>query len=810
MKRSSPFTRGCVLTALTLGVPLAAMAQEGVLEEIIVTATKRGAASLQDVPLSIIAFDQQTLDIMGVEEFVDFSRSVPGLDVIDVGPGQKRYIARGISGPGEATVGLYFDNIPLTGNGQDASSFGGNQPDLEMFDTQQVEVLRGPQGTLYGASSVSGVVRMVSNKPDASGFDARLQVDGASVTDGGENFSLKGMINVPIGENGLAFRGVGYVVEDDGYIDNIYLFKDPSCYGRGDSFGLGTPEITLSPTCNDGTSNLTDVNDHSRTGLRAMLQGNTERTTFLGQVFYQEVETGGRNAIQPIDSEYFIGPPFIAGGNRFFTPATGEGYVTAIRGHEPYEEEMAIVAFDMTTDLDFAEFSLSASYMDRDSHSRIDSSSPGRLHRRFNECAAGPCGGMGLGPWGSARVSPTDHVSSEQFQTSETISLEARLASDFDGRLNYLAGFFYQDRTLDVNSIVPITDPRTGFDLPQFGLNLHRIAENTTEQMALFGEIYFDLTEQWQIMGGARAFNTDRDQFSNLIIPFVQSVPIGGPPGIETNVPTNESDTLFKAQVTYSPTENYHFFLQIVEGFRAGGVNARIVPNIPDSFASDTTQNLEIGAKTTWLDDRLIVNLAAYQTDWDDLQMRVAFTNQFSGLVNCTQQNDPVTAEGWELEIQALATDQLTLGMNFSSMDSTWNVDPESCLDAATLALLSDPVGGAQGDKLVGVPDHSGSVYLQYDFNLSNGLAGYFRTDVQFQGEVDRNERRVDRNIANPSYSLVHLKAGIESDRWGASVYVRNATDELAHLSLFNNFQQENRVTASRPRTVGVSVDFRF
>ena len=165
--------------------------------------------------------------------------------------------------------------------------------------------------------------------------------------------------------------------------------------------------------------------------------------------------------------------------------------------------------------------------------------------------------------------------------------------------------------------------------------------------------------------------------------------------------------------------------------------------------------------------------------------------------------------DGWELELQALATDQLTLGLNFASMDARWNVDPESCLDAATLALLSDPVGGMQGDKLVGVPDHSGSAFFQYDFPIRNYNA-FVRADIQFQGEVDRNERREDRNIANPSYTLAHLKAGIESERWGASLYIRNVTDELAHLSLFNNFQQENRVTASRPRTVGVTLDWRF
>ena len=225
---------------LPVATPVLAQSDSIALEEIVVTASKRGAISSQDLAASIITFDSETLEKMGVEQFVDFSRSTPGLDVIDTGPGQKQYLIRGLSGPGESTVGVYYDSIPMSGSGQDPVSFGANQPDLDMFDTQRVEVLRGPQGTQYGASSLSGVVRIISNKPDTSETAGKLMVKGGAVSGGDPNYAIKGMFNLPLVEDVFAIRAVGYFDHLGGYIDNGVLLKGPddnSCYGPGTSFG---------------------------------------------------------------------------------------------------------------------------------------------------------------------------------------------------------------------------------------------------------------------------------------------------------------------------------------------------------------------------------------------------------------------------------------------------------------------------------------------------------------------------------------------------------------------------------------------
>lgn len=794
------------LVALTVSPFANAQDDEGRLEEITVTASKRGATSVQDLAASIVAFDTETLVRMGVEEFVDFSRSTPGLDVIDVGPGQKQYLVRGLSGPGESTVGVYYDSIPMTGNGQDPVSFGGNQPDLDIFDAERIEVLRGPQGTQYGASSLSGVVRIVSNKPDSSGFHGKLAVDAGSVSGGDNNWSAKGMVNIPLVEDVFAIRAVAYHDFLGGYIDNGVLFKGPednSCYVRGDSIGRTEPEVILDPACQDGNADFRNINEHERTGGRVFAQWDiSDDATLLLQTFFQEMSSDGRNAANPVDSLYAgIGPPFIVGGNTFFTPAVGEDQ-TNVRGHEPYEEDLQIFAIEYDHDFDFGHLTVAANLLDRDADSRLDSSSPARLHRRFFETP--------LGPWGGVTVTPFDRISVVQTQESEMFSVEARFASVLDGRFNYLLGAFYSDRTLEVDSKALATDPRTGDFVGGETPYLDRNAKNDTDIRALFGEAYFDLTDSFELLLGARWFETNRDQYSELVVPFLRSEIIGGPAGVEPNDPASESDTIYKAQLTYRFNEDVSTYVTYSEGFRAGGVNAQITPNIPDSFEYDQTSNLELGLKSLLADGRVLLNVALYQIDWDHIQMKAAFTSQFNGLVNCTERTDPVRSEGLEIDTQFAITDNLVAGINYTQMDSTWQVDADDCVTQAVLDELSDPFGYEKGDSLIGVPDYSGSAFMVYDWIIGQSGAAFVRADVQFQGTVQVNEPRPERNIENPSYLFGHIRFGIDWEKYSASLYVRNVTDETAWLSMFNNFQQENRVTVNQPRTFGVNFEMRF
>jgi len=822
----------CLLCGAIVTGGSAVFAQSGVLEEIKVTATKRGAASAQDLAMSITALSEDTLSAMGVQEFTDFSRAVAGLDVVDAGgPGQKRYLIRGLNLNGESPVGVYLDNIPLNGNGDDAAQFGGNMADVDLFDVERVEVLRGPQGTLYGANSVSGVVRILTNRPDATAFDAKVSADGAIKEDGDPDWGFKGMVNIPLVDDVLALRAVGYVVETGGFIDNIRLNKDPSCFAPQ----APNPEITLidGPGCNDGTSNLKDINSHRREGGRVSLQWNSaETTTVLLQGYYQSTESDDLNFTRPIEA-INIGPPFVrpvrGGSNEFVTEAAGPRQ-TNVRSREPYDEDLWMAALELEHNFNWGVATLAGTYTKREADLRLDSSNPARLHRSFAAAGFPP-------PIMGAVISPTDHVNLFQAQDLESYSFEARLASQFAGRFNFLGGFFYEKLTRKLDSQGRITDPATGLDLPQDQimalftpaelarlasfpwptdpfLITHRVANNQNEMVALFGEAYFNLTDQIELMGGLRFFNNRRTQNGAIIVPFLNSPALqGAGPGPEAGTVAKENDVLFKGQVTYKFREDKQVFFQIAEGYRTGGANPQLVSVIPPDFDSDQTLNLEVGAKTSWFNDRLIVNVSAFTIDWQDIQFEADFTQQFSGLLNCTEVDDPVRARGFDASFQALATDNLELGLNLAVMDAEWQVDANECISPELLATTLDgTLNQKKGDKLVGVPDYSGGAHAQYSFfDLPFGAqSGFIRADIMVQSKVPRNEDVLAQNLPNPSYVLANIRAGVDFGRYSVDFYIRNITDKAARFSLFQGFQRDNRVAPSQPRTIGLNVQYNF
>jgi outer membrane receptor protein involved in Fe transport len=758
-------------------------------------------------------------------------------------------MVRGLNLPGESTVGLYYDNITMTGTGAEAGDFGRNQADLDLFDIERVEVLRGPQGTQYGANSVSGVVRIITNKPDPSALSGKVTASTAYKEDGDPDYSIKGMINIPLAEE-VAVRAVGYYSEIGGYIDNMQLEKGSSCYAQDPA--TTNPEIVLlpGPGCNDGTSNVTDINSHTRVGGRLSLQWTpSDRTRVLIQGFYQDIESDGRNAAHPLGAVNPITtPPVVAlrsDNGLFITAPTGERQSNA-RSHEPYEEDFWIAALELEHDFQWGTGTIAASRMERNGITRIDSSNPSRLHRSFQVVNLGPWSesgvGPGVGPFRGAIISPVDRVNLWQDLDSEVTNIEVRLASQYDGRFNFLAGVFYQDNVRSLDSEGRFVYPSSGRDMTQadsvgalsaaslanfnaasddwqtdpFTITA-RVAKNTTETVALYGEVYFDLLDNLEVMGGLRYFETDRKQESAIITPFANSILIqfGSPAGMvgpEPNSPSSETDTLYKAQITYRPSDDHQVYFQVAEGYRAGGVNATIVSSIPPSYQSDQTLNLELGAKATWLDGRLITNLAIYQVDWDNIQFEASYTQQFNALVNCTELSDGVRAEGFELDIQARATDNLDLGINYTTIDAEWQVDSPDCLTAAGLADTFEPPGQLAGDSLIGVPDYSGSAYLHYNFPSApfGAQSGFLRFDLMFQGEVKVNDDNLEDNLPNPSYVLANANAVLDYQNFSVGLFIRNIADEEAHLSLIQGFQSDNRVTTSSPRTIGASITYRF
>ena len=237
---------------------------ESALDEIIVTARKRGEERLQEIPATISVFGADLLQRLGVSDFADFAYQVPGLTFNDVGPGQKRYILRGVQSPGQQQVAVYFDEVPLPGIQQEASDSGSQTTDLKLYDLARVEVLKGPQGTAFGANSQTGTVRIISNKPNLDKLEGSVRGD-LSDTDSasGQNWGVFGMVNVPIINGKLGVRVVAYKDDDSGYIDNVRL-------------------------------NLEDINDVETWGVRGLVRWEpTENLSFDLLAWVQERDTGG-------------------------------------------------------------------------------------------------------------------------------------------------------------------------------------------------------------------------------------------------------------------------------------------------------------------------------------------------------------------------------------------------------------------------------------------------------------------------------------------------------------------------------------
>lgn len=204
------------ITAVVASSP-ASFVSAAVLEEVIVTGTKRGEFNVQDLAQAIYALDSSSMTAKNQVNFEDIAGSVPGLQFQDLGPGDKEFIIRGINGNGPAVVGAYFDEYVITAS--DQQDGGGKNAPIKLVDLERLEVLNGPQGTLYGANSMAGNLRYISKKADTKDFDAFVSGDLSETDEGGSNYTVTGMVNIPLVEDVLAARVVGWFTDNDGWVD---------------------------------------------------------------------------------------------------------------------------------------------------------------------------------------------------------------------------------------------------------------------------------------------------------------------------------------------------------------------------------------------------------------------------------------------------------------------------------------------------------------------------------------------------------------------------------------------------------------
>ncbi len=765
------------------------------LDEIIVTATKR-AESLQDVSESITAFDTGSIAMRGLQQIDDIAKYIPGLSLAQREPAGTTIVFRGVASSGiefggVSSSALYLDEQPITQSGRN--------PDPRFIDVERIEALRGPQGTLYGASSQSGTLRVITNKPDPTGFDAWAEAQVTDTKDGGTGYDVSAMVNLPLASDRLALRLVGFSSKDAGFIDNVL---SDSQGGTFDNSEVAEEDI------NDVETN------GARAALRLDITDNVDAT--LGLVF-QDVHADGHSDVTP-----------------------GRGDLNQVRfENESLDDKWYQAALTVNASMGFADLVVAASYFDRKFAYEADASD---YEFQFNQSSIyynSPVYDFGGDPRGFATNDERTFIS----------TVEARLQSnnDAESRWSWLAGAFYSRETghTEFDSFV-----RGYADTPAFAY-FNYYEQNLTgnelapterwflgvydpelEQTALFGEVGFDVTENFTITAGGRWFDYKRRFVQH------QESPEGFTGGtlLDADERSDEDGTVYKLNLQYRFGDDHMMYATYSEGFRVGGSNplkpASILPRI---YTSDTLENYELGAKTEWLDNRLRFNVSVYSMDWNDFSVQIE-DPQNGG----EDENGVEIPEVFQLGFVNLPSAQI---QGFESeftfaVNDAWQVDAtlgynDAEVSEATVLQLEDDLGRvfevpvAEGARLPLTPDWTASLGLEWRprGQLLNAQP-FARVDLAYVGESVtslagiQSVVGVDEDVVTlESYETGDLRFGLEGKRWSGSIFVDNFWDERARLFLSERWGSLTppdspgfltRETINRPRTYGLQFRYEF
>ena len=690
------------------------------IEEIVVTATKRGDVSLQQTPLSISAISGERLTETGTLDFNDYFRQVPGLSTSDQGPGDKRYIIRGINSGGAGTVGLYFDEVIVTG--ENLNTEGGRQTDIKLFDMERIEVLRGPQGTTFGSSSLSGTIRWIPSRPDLGEY----LVDGgvgilATKDSSGIGWQGDGMVNLPIIEDRLAVRLSGMLIDKKGYIDNRF---------RNDAN-------------NDDTKAFR--------GMVAWEVSDAVRLSFLGM--HQDSKTNGRagRMFQGID---LPASPTLNGG-----PVPKNFNTDMSDGRFDDKIDLFNVKLDYTRS--WGTFTATSSLFQRDTEFDRDASAEIELITG----GAFPADGAGQ----SFIIQPQDR---------ELLTHEVRFASSWDGALQVLVGAFLQEEERKFRSAVITVDAETGRITPSSIALLDRRVLTEVDEVAVFGELSWDIVDRLTLTGGFRWFDFELAEQADAVTGF-PGVP---GPGQGPQLASSTDDVIFRVNVAYQLTDDVMTYLQFAQGFRAGGTNDQTAASlagvtIPAGFNSDSLDNYELGFKSSWYDSRLFLNGSLYFIDWSDIQVRQQATAP--GGLTFTYRGNGGAAEvkGVELELQAYPTESLQVGFGVNYSDAKLTED------------LPIPADGQAGDDIEFVPDITLNLNSRYQWPIgARGWTGFVGGDWAYVDEQTNRLRPTSPQFREiDSYSILNLRIGLEGEDWTAILGVDNVFDEDGTVAYIYN-----------------------
>jgi iron complex outermembrane receptor protein len=770
--------RGWVLSTLAAGSwtvgaaraePAAGPAQDQELQEIVVTAEKR-ESTVQKTPISITAISGADLQAQGTTDFQSVAQQVPGISFKTSGPGQTEYEMRGLTSTGgeSPTVGFYLDDAVLTPAAM--AQNGKTVIDPNLFDLNRVEVLRGPQGTLYGAGSMGGTIKLVTNQPDPHAFAGNIELIGSSTADGGGfNHGENLMLNIPLIEDVVALRLVGTDKYVDGWIDRKVLSPFPAEINGSTARG----DVAAAPVAEDVRhSNW----ERLQAGRATLLIQPSDRFNITFGAMHQDLTQGGPNTID--------------------SPPLNETHYQPFDVAEPFKDTFDL--YTMTLKLNFDPFQIvsATAYWDRQQNQTQDISEAMQdyIGGFFGPPASWPFGANqtvteGGGTFyglGAATITEDDYT--RQF------SEELRMASTGTGPLQWLVGGYYSSfgATSHVYSFYPAgTD---GFDADFGTTNLadnHRKVD--IDQYALFGEASYLFPSNFKASVGARYY-----EYHSNSITSVSGVSANGTSAPLYGLAQNSGVTP-KIDLAYIPDDNTTVYGTVSKGFRPGGPNSPIpVPpctsQAPTQFGPDSVWNYELGEKLKFFNSRVSINGDVYYEDWTNVQQQVAPTCGFKFTANAGK----ATVYGAELEVAMVLTQGFVLSQNIGYANA------KNSTTVAAANVLS-------GERLLDVPQVTANTSLNYKQPLNEQLTMVARVTNSY---VDSIQDLTFTRNSLPPYDLVGLRLGVENPRWSAYLFADNLTNKMALLgdtgALSANISILNRVATNQPRTIGADLSFKF
>ena len=764
------------------------------MEEVTVTARKR-AETLQDVPFSVAARTESQMRRSGLTSMEDISQTVASFSVQNLGPGQSVVAIRGSSAgkqdrdlPGiKEQVGVYLDESVIS-----LSLF---TPDLDLFDLNRVEVLRGPQGTLFGSGSLSGTLRYITNQPDPEDAYGAVELNANTIDSGDTGGYGKAFYNTPLGDN-AALRIVAYYDDLPGFID------------------AHQPDGSVKE----------DVNGGTRTGGRFSLRLETmENLVVTPRLVYQKVEVDGYNR----EDIYNIL------GNEFTTTRPNVSYdenEQYTQFDENFTDEFTLV--DLKIEYDFGKMNLTSvtSYTNR-------SIVAGRDAGALTSSITG--GSLGLSEEVYTLDSPLDDATDVSGWTQEI-----RLDGGSDS-FAWVAGIFYSDFDRDygqellVKGFTELTGiPTEGeFIAPEDGLFWSSLAYDF-KQLALFGEATWSVTERLDLTGGLRYYDFDEKRTQTFDGIFAAPGTSSGGAKADGFAPRVIADFAINDDVTING--------QISKGFRLGGLNDPL--NVPlctpqdldtfggnDSFGDEKLWNYEIGMKSVLMGGRATFNTAIFYQDIQDLQAVLLAGSCSSRIVF----NVPKAhSAGIEFEFAAQQTDRFDWAITASYIDAKLDSSVTSTAPDGSISILA---GLEDGNRLPSVPKFQGSAAATYTFPMDDGWESYIHGVVSYVGDRVTQFGDYSEGFGNvnmlafeeggggtiggpltqccfsfdyelPSYTTANARLGIRNDRWDLAFYVNNFTNEHARLALDQERGTLARVgfLVNQPRTYGITARVGF